>query len=221
MQTLDGELRGQLIIASLMSISHRVLPAALVVFRRQHPKMYIQIRDGLASNVQEDVRGGIADFGIGSAVGLPESVVAESITQEACYALLPRRHRLSRRSYIRLKDVTDEPMISMPTDSALRRTIDTVASAQGVALNHSIVTNQFTSLFDFVAAGLGIAIVPAAVIPPAKEFSIVVRPLRPTMTRRIGILHLADRSLSLASQAFLDIFRPAFVTATRQQEGRK
>src|SRR5215472_4721698 len=40
-RTLDGEMRGQLVISSLMSISHRVLPAALVAFRKRHPKMYV------------------------------------------------------------------------------------------------------------------------------------------------------------------------------------
>ena len=66
---LDGQMRGQLIIASLMSISHRVLPAALVAFRKRHPKIHVQIREGLTSAVAEDVRSGVADFGIGNALG--------------------------------------------------------------------------------------------------------------------------------------------------------
>ena len=45
-RNLDGQLRGQIIISSLMSISHHVLPAALVTFRRQHPKIQIHIRGG-------------------------------------------------------------------------------------------------------------------------------------------------------------------------------
>ena len=87
---LDGQMRGQLIISSLMSISHRVLPTALVTFRRKHPKMHVQIREGLTSAVHEDVRSGIADFGIGNALGLAEGVVAESIVHEACYVVMPK-----------------------------------------------------------------------------------------------------------------------------------
>jgi LysR family carnitine catabolism transcriptional activator len=216
-RTLDGHMRGQLIIASLMSISHRVLPAALVTFRTEHPKMYVHIREGLASSVHEDVRSGLADFGIGNALELDAAVTAESITNEPCYVVLPPRHRLGRHAAIRLKDTVDEAMISMPTDSGLRRTIDAVANAQGVVLNHSIVLNQFASLFDFVSSGLGIAIVPAAALPPSRDSAIVVRPLRPPMTRRIGILRLANRSLSAPSQAFLQIFRPAFLAAIRSR----
>src|SRR5271170_2023017 len=42
-RNLDGQLRGQIIISSLMSVSHHVLPAALVAFRKLHPKIHIQI----------------------------------------------------------------------------------------------------------------------------------------------------------------------------------
>jgi len=220
MRTLDGEMRGQLIIACLMSISHRVLPAALVDFRKQHPKMYIHIREGIASSVQDDVRSGLADFGIGYAVGLHGSMAVDLVTDESCYVVMPSGHRLRASPVIRLKDISDEPMISMPTDSGLRRTIDIAANAQGVALNHSIVTNQFGSLFDFVANGLGISIVPATALPGSNEYRIVTRKLRPALTRQIGILRLAERPLSSASEAFLNVFRPKFFSATARPLGR-
>jgi LysR family carnitine catabolism transcriptional activator len=217
-RALDGEMRGQLIISSLMSISHHVLPAALVVFRKKHPKMHVQVREALASAVQEDVRSGIADFGIGHATALSEGVVAESIVQEACFVVMPKRHRLNRGGSVSVKDIGDEPMISMPVDSGLRRTIDVVASERGVVFNHSIIINQFGSLFDFVAHALGISIVPASALKPITDPSIAVKPLRPAITRRIGILRLADRSLLPASQAFLEIFQPRFFAATRDQQ---
>lgn len=211
---LDGQMRGQLIVSSLMSISHRVLPAALVTFRKRHPKMHVQIREGLTSAVHEDVRSGIADFGIGNASDLAEGVVAESIVHEACYVVMPKRHRLGALSFVSFKDIGDEPMISMPSDSGLRRTIDIAANDRNVVFNHSIITNQFSSLFDFVSRGLGIAIVPASAVPPPDESPIIVKPLRPAIIRRIGILRLTERSLLPASQAFLEIFQPKFLAAT-------
>jgi len=214
-KNLDGQLRGQIIISSLMSISHHVLPAALVEFRKQHPKIHIQVREGLASAVQEDVRSGVADFGVGNAIGLNEAIIAEWVTAEPCYVVLPKTHRLRKAAALNIREIAAEPMISMPTDSGLRRTIDVFANERGVVLDHSIITNQFRSLFDFVASGLGISIVPAAALPPTDEYPIVVKPLRPAITRRIGILRLAERSLSPASEAFVEIFRPQFVAAAR------
>jgi DNA-binding transcriptional LysR family regulator len=216
-RNLDGQLRGQIIISSLMSVSHQVLPAALVIFRKRHPKIHIHVREGLASSVQEDVRSGLADFGIGNAVGLNESIAAESVTQEPCYVVLPKRHRLAKASFVSLSNIAEEAMISMPTDSGLRRNIDSVANNRGIVLNHSIITNQFRSLFEFVASGLGVSIVPASALPPSNEYLIIVKPLRPVITRRIGILRLPERPLTLPSEAFLEIFRPKFFAAVRTQ----
>lgn len=220
LRNLDGQLRGQIIISSLMSISHHVLPAALVEFRKLHPKIHIQVREGLASAVQEDVRSGVADFGVGNAIGLSEAIIAEWVTPEPCYVVIPRSHALRRAVSLNIRDIAGEPMISMPTDSGLRRTIDVFANERGVVLDHSIITNQFRSLFDFVASGLGVAIVPAAALPPADEYPIAVKPLRPAITRRIGILRLAERSLSPASEAFLKIFQPKFFAAATHPRKR-
>ena len=212
---LDGRLRGQIIIASLLSIAHRVVPAALVAFRRRHPGVFIQVREGIASGVLEDVRGGVADFGIGAVPEGHRGIVVQSVVEETCCLVLPRRHKLNRQRSVRLADLTDEPMVSLPPDSGLRRVLDTLAQAQGVVLNHSIITSQFTSLFDFVAQGLGVAIVPLSALPPAFERRLATRNLRPRVTRRIGVLHLADRPLSAAAVGFLEIFRPMLMAAIR------
>jgi LysR family transcriptional regulator, carnitine catabolism transcriptional activator len=212
-RSLDGERHGQLIIASLMSISHHVLPAALVEYRKQYPKMHIQIREASGSPVHEDVRKGIADFGIGNVTGLHDTIAVESVIPETCCVVLPPDHPLAARPHIRLKELSGEPLVSMSADTGLRRTIDIMANSQGVSLDHSLVTNQFTTLFDFVASGLGIAIVPVSALP--HDRAIVTRALRPTMIRQIGILHLRERPLSPASQSFLEIFRPRFIAAIR------
>src|SRR4051794_19322860 len=98
--------------------------------------MYIHVREGLASAVQEDVRSGLADFGIGSAAPSHAGITTESMHTQAT---------------IKFKDIAHEPMISMPTDSGLRRTIDTAANAQGLVLNHNIITSQYGSLYDIIA----------------------------------------------------------------------
>jgi LysR family transcriptional regulator, carnitine catabolism transcriptional activator len=220
-RTLDGQMRGQLIISSLMSISHHVLPSALVDYRKRHPRMYLHVREGLAADVQEDVRSGLADFGIGNTDALPGGILAASIAEEPCYIVLPSRHPLVQRSLIRLKDLANESMISMPSGSWLQRRIDVAAHEQGIVLKHSIITNLCGSQLEFVAAGLGLAIIPAAVLPLSNEYPIVVRPLRPEITRRIGILRLAERPLSVASEAFLDFFLPKFLAVIGRRHPRQ
>ena len=191
---LGGGLRGQLIIASLMSIAHHIVPAALVKFRKRHPGIFVQIREGIASGVLEDIRGGLADFGIGAVPERHRDIVVQSVVEEPCCLVLARRHKLNHRRSVRLADLADEPMVSMPPDSGLRRMLDPLAQAQGIVLSHSIITSQFTSLFDFVAQDLGVAIVPLSALPPASERRLAIRtfggqaPHRHSSSRRPAIV---------------------------------
>lgn len=215
MRALDGQMRGQLIIASLMSISHHVLPAALVEFRQQHPKMFIQVREGLGNAVLEDVRSGVADIGIGNATSVQQEIAVETVVEESFYVVLPAGHPLAARPNIALAALADVPLVSMPIESGLRRAIDVTANTHGVVLDHSLITNQYASLFGFVASGLGATIVPATVLPPAGDPAFAIRPLTPAITRRIGIMRQADRPLPEPAEIFLTLFRPRFLQATR------
>lgn len=212
---LDGELRGQITISSLMSISHRVLPRALMNFRREHPNIHVHVHEGLGDDVYDDIRRGRVDLGIANVEGASEDLSIAAAAEEACYLVLPEAHPLASIKTVRLDRLEDEQLISMPPESGLRKAIDLAANSQGIALHHSIIINQFGSLFDFVGNGLGIAIVPAVALPPNGQDGLVVKPLRPKISRHIGILHLKDRPLSSVASAFLNIFRPIFLGAIR------
>ena len=213
-RALDGELRGQLVIASLMSIAHQVLPTALVEFRRRYPKMMIRVREGFGPQVAEDVQSGIVDIGIGNAPSASPDILIESVVDELFFAVLPIEHRLAKRDAVKLDDLVSEQLVSMPIESGLRRLIDLAANRSGVALDHSLITNQFGTLFQFVASGLGVGIVPATVLPPRTERTLKVVRIRPVMKRRIGILRRSDRLLHEPAALFLQLFAPLLQVAT-------
>lgn len=214
---LSGQLRGRLVISSLMSITHHVVPAAVGAYRRSFPQIQIQVREGLGSEVQEDVQAGIADLAIGNTSGLTENIVIDTDVRESCYAVLPREHRLARQKSVTLRELSREALISMPPESGLRRLIDGVAATKGLTLNHLTVVDQFGSMLDFVVAGLGLAIVPAAARPAGKSNGLVVRPIRsPALIREIGIVRLANRPLSPTANGFLKILRPLLLAAVRR-----
>ncbi len=215
-RALDGELRGQLSLSSLMSISHRVVPRALMEFRHEHPGIRVHVREGLGDDVLSDVRRGHVDFGIANVESAPADLAITAAADETCFLVLPKKHPMAALKSVPLDKLSDQQLISMPPESGLRKAIDLAANAQGIVLNHSIIINQFGSLFDFVGNGLGIAIAPAVALPPEGHSEIVVKPLRPRITRRIGILHLKDRPLTSVASAFLAIFQPVFLQAIRK-----
>jgi LysR family carnitine catabolism transcriptional activator len=216
-RALGGQIRGRLIISCLLSITHHVVPDAVLKYRKAHPGVEVHLREGLGSEVHEDVRSGLADFGVGNITGLNQEVVADEIVREACFAVLPSKHRLSNRKSITLKDLEDEEFVSLSTAAGLRRQIDGIAASNGIALKHMTVVEQFGTLFDFVAADVGVAIVPASALPRRRQYDVVVKRLvSPSIVRSVGILRLKNRALTPAASGFLDIFRPLFLSASRR-----
>lgn len=217
-RSLGGHLRGRLVISCLLSLTHHMVPDALLAYRRDNPGVEVHMREGLGAEVYEDVRSGIADFGLGNAVGLADDIVAEDVVLESCVAVLPADHPLAAKRELTLQDFEREPLVSLPLASGLRRLIDGTAAMHGITLNHMTVVEQFGSLFDFVAAGLGLGIVPPSALPTRLRGNLRVKLIAsPSIVRRIGILRLRTRGLTPAAQAFLEVFRPRFVRASQRR----
>src|SRR5580700_6224491 len=112
-RALGGQIRGRLIISCLLSITHHVVPDAVLKYRKAHPGVEVHLLEGLGSAVHEDVRSGLADFGVGNMTGLNQEVVADEIARESCFAILPSKHRLRNSKAVTLKDLEDEEFVSL------------------------------------------------------------------------------------------------------------
>jgi DNA-binding transcriptional LysR family regulator len=218
MRELAEQQRGYVVVASLMSIAHHVLPAATAVYRRRFPGIDLHLREGVQDAIVADVRGAVADIGIANVSDVTHPVVAEPLGDEPCLLVLPRRHRLARQRVLSLADLQGEPLISMPPESGLRRLIDGAALSAGVRLHHAITLNQYGTLFSFVRSELGMAIVPAAALPPRGDRALRVRRLtKPAITRKVGILTLGDRVLSPAAASFREIFKAHYAATAEKR----
>src|SRR5499427_6248445 len=85
MRELAEQQRGQVVLASIMSLAHFVLPAVIAEYNRRFPGIEIHLREGVQGNVQDDVRSGLADFGLGYVADMPEPFTTESLGAEAFY----------------------------------------------------------------------------------------------------------------------------------------
>jgi LysR family carnitine catabolism transcriptional activator len=214
LRTNHGISEMRLAISSLMSISHIVLPSALMEFRQTYPHVLVEIREGVGNFIQEDVRNGLVDFGIGNFEEQMLGITTESVMEETFFVVLPRNHLLAKHEVLQLFDLKNSPLISMPVESGLRRLIDAAAAKVGINLIHSIVTNQYSTLFGFIANGLGISIVPSSAVPSIDETDLIVRPLAPSINRRICVMYLSNQPLNAVSEAFMRTLRPFLINAT-------
>jgi len=202
------ERRGLVVISSVMSVAGGVLPAIVAAYRADRPGVEIHIREGVHATVLEDVRSGVADFGIGYVDDLPEFVVGTALSRETFCVVMPARHRLAQRRGLSLGDLRDEAVIGLPTESRTRRTLDVAAASAGITLRQTVIVGQFATLMGLVAAGVGVGIVPKGATQ-----SLLARGLRsvplgePRLTRRLGLIALREREPTPAASGFLALLK--------------
>lgn len=216
MQERSQEVRGQVVVSSVMSLAYTVLPAIVRAYRERHPRVELRIREGVHGTVVEDVRGGAADVGITYLEGLPEQLRAVPLGREAFHVVLPVRHPLAKRRSIALAELGGSAFVALPGDSRTRRTIDAAAAAHGVALDHVVTVTQFATLMSFVRAGVGVSIVPGGALAEARAAGLAVRPLTaPRLVRELGIVTLRERAPTAPADELIALLRERVRSAVR------
>ena len=127
----SSERRGQIVVASVVSLASLVSPRLIADFARRYGGVEIHFREGLQGSVRDDVRSGVADFGVGYLDRLPRLFATERLGAERFHAVLPAGHRLAAQREIRLKALEDVPLVSLPTESRTRRLIDAAPPRRG------------------------------------------------------------------------------------------
>jgi DNA-binding transcriptional LysR family regulator len=204
MRELSDQRRGQIIIASIVSVANGKLPGLVSAYRLDHPGIEIHVRDGAYAGVIEDVRSGTADFGITYLAGLPDSFTSVPLGTEELMVVLPRNHGLSRKKGLSLSDLKGAPLVSLPSDSRTRRIIDSAASAARLTLDHVVIVLQFATMLAFVRAGVGLAIAPRNGVESFLGKELVALPLRGRLRAGdLAIVKLRDREPSPAAAGLM------------------
>jgi DNA-binding transcriptional LysR family regulator len=211
MQALGGQQRGRLVIACLMSVAYGLLPEVIAAYRKRREGVDLEIREGVLSAIAEDVRSGLADFGIGDITGastIPASIDVEPLAEEGFHVVLRRNHTLAKRKTLRIADLAAETLITMPFGAGMRRSIDVAAAAVDVTFDRTITVSQFATIFKLVQAGVGLSIVPDSALATAVYDGIVARPLdERRLKRRLGLLRLRGRAVSPAAEGFIALVK--------------
>jgi len=202
------ERRGLVVMSSVMSVAGGLLPGIVASYRADRPGVEIHVREGVHAAVLEDVRSGVADFGIGYVDELPDFAAGTALGRETFCVVMPARHRLAARHGLSLAELRDEPMVGLPTEARTRRTLDAAAAAAGVPLRQSVVVSQFATLMALVGAGVGIAIVPkGTTLGPLARGLRSVPLVEPKLSRRLGLIALREREPTPAASGFVALLR--------------
>src|SRR5688572_6169099 len=210
MTEVSSEQRGRITLTTYSAFASHTLPDLVRRYRDTRPSMELRIREGRQSEIVEDVRSGVADFGIGYVNALPDMLQSTLLRKETLHAILPTAHPLAmkKRPRLRLSDLRDEPLVSPPSDTYLRRLVDGAATAAGFTLHYAVTVERLLSVINHVRAGVGIAILPWGVLPPQPwtgfQTSLLVEP---TLTVSVGLITLRGRYLTPAAAGMMGLIQ--------------
>lgn len=197
--------RGRVAIAALPSLAASGLPAVIAEYRRLHPGVKVSLHDALSDECLSLLRQGKADLAL-TAPG-PDVIEFEARTlcSDPFYVVCRRDHALARKRALRVADLSGHELIHLAKSSSVRQHVE--ALLREVPVVHSgFEVEHLATVAGLVKQGLGISVVPELTLFQFRQMDLVAVPLQTgKLVRPILIVRRKDQSLSVASQAMLDL----------------
>jgi DNA-binding transcriptional LysR family regulator len=199
---------GRLAIGFVGSATYTVLPDILSVFREQFPAVELRLHELTTSEQIQALHHKQIDVGIVRSAIIEPGLGTECILLESLVLALPQTHPLSSLVNVPLSALADELFILFPAKMGLifYEQIINFCQQAGFRPKVSQEAIQMQTIVSLVAAGLGIAFVPAS-LQNFHRSGVIYRPLQ-EQTPKTG-LYLAWRQhdSSPVIKAFLDLAR--------------
>jgi DNA-binding transcriptional LysR family regulator len=169
LDALRGLGGGRLRVGAFPTAVAALVPRALAAFTGEHPGVTLSLVEGLTPTLLERLLAGDADVAVVSAS--PHRPLDASrfdlhhLLDERLLVAVSRNHRLARRRTVRLAELAEDSFIvgsATAEDTLLRASLP-----PGFQPRVDIVAAEWTGKLGCVAAGLGVALVPALAVRAA------------------------------------------------------
>ena len=196
--------RGRLSIGASDTTSIYFLPQLLQRFLREHPGVELRLSSLVSSEVARRVLERELDVGIVTLPERPAGLEMLPLFEERFVAIASTDHALTARRSLQLRDLEGQRLVSLEPGSRTREVLDKILASEGVAARPSLELSNFEVIKRYVAAGLGVALVPEVSVGASRDGVAVIRLARPIAVT-IGVVFRKDRKLSHAARAFLEM----------------
>ena len=202
---------GTVSLAFELSLGTWLVPDLVSSFRTDHPHVQFELKvvpDELASSVPGR---GTVDLQISTVRPTDPTVKWRQLLVEPLRLAVPSAHPLTRRARIHLAEVSSEPFVMLRPTSLLRQLCEDLCAGAGFRPTLGFEGDDLPTIRGFVAAGLGVAIVPALREGSADAVGGPLRYLEiddNLAVRGIGLTWSTERRLLPAAELFVSTLSP-------------
>lgn len=200
-------LRGRVRVGILTNLETDYLADLFGTFHERYPlvDLSLSVSPTGSSGLADDVRRGRLDVAFTGFAPADLPGLTTHLLAKADFVVVMRDDdELAAKSTVSLGDVATRRQIDTPRGYGNRVLLDRAFSAKGMPRVVATELSDLTAVPRFVAAGLGIAIIPVAA--PITVPGVAIRPLvDPKLTWTMTAISAADTSYSAAVAALLDL----------------
>lgn len=207
LRELDGLQRGQVRVGATPSLCTGLMPAIIGEFHAAHPGVAIVLSEGGSRDLQEQLASGALDLAliVDSRAHDDPRLTADPLFVEELVVVSSRaRPAPSRRARMRIEELQRTPLVMFRAGYDLRETTLAACRDHGFVPTFAVEGGEMDAVLGFVAAGIGVAVVPSTVVGP--QFR-ATRLAAPGLVRTIQLARRRDVDLSRAAGVLEQVIR--------------
>lgn len=171
---LLGRQQARLRIGAFPSALTTFVPTALRRFRRTRPDVELSLVDSHMPQLLTLLDSGAIDLAViygpaGSGDLSAGRHELHHLCDDTYQAVLPRGHRLARRTSIRLTDLADEHWIGSRSNATWFRIVVDACRVEGFTPRVALTTDDYLGVQAMVASTLGVALMPGLAVRPSRQ----------------------------------------------------
>ncbi|GAB3111778.1 LysR family transcriptional regulator [Janibacter alkaliphilus] len=207
---IAGLRSGRVRLMAFPSSSVTLVPRALAKVRERYPDVAVTFTEAEPPESLAALRAGECDLAVafsyeGGALersGDLEGLEVRPLLHEQVQVALPVDHPLAEQEVVSMTDLTDEDWIA--GCPRCRGHLLQLAHDAGFAPRVAFETEDYVAVQGFVAAGLGVALIPDLIRAATRNDDVVIRPLAPQSHRHIHVVTTEDLAKVPTVAATLD-----------------
>jgi DNA-binding transcriptional LysR family regulator len=201
--------RGILAIGANEATCLYVLPDVFADYTRLFPAVQITIYRNFSRKILERVEDGSVDVGIVTLPIKSPSLKVHPIYRDRLMVMVSARNPLAKQKSVTLADLISQPLI-FPKTGYTRQMLDKLFRPYSSQMKVRMELPSIGMIKSFVVAGLGVSIISASFardeVKSGEAKLLNLDDCEP-MSRELGLIYRADRTLPRAATAFIDMIR--------------
>ncbi|HEY1932712.1 MAG TPA: LysR substrate-binding domain-containing protein [Acetobacteraceae bacterium] len=199
---VQGMTRGTLRIGTVQSLPAFLdLPSLLARFHAQHPRIEVRLSQSSATALLDQVRTGRLDLAFLPVGEPPEDLHTALIACEAMVVACAPDHLLAGRRDVPLASLRGELFVDFAPEWGTRKLVDRGFLAAGVERHIGFEVSDLGTLLDLVGRGLGVALLPEALVRARVPALGVAELAGPELCWELVVAYAAGEDAQPADQA--------------------